>query len=291
MSVAKSLTIAKATESVVLSVLEENHPKVKTSELVRKYQQKFLNKDWTLKDWNEMKTIFTEKELILHFFDSSITAYQMYKKCASEKTKMQKFVENELDPHHLTPADLDDFYPSNSSGKASTMTDHMPVIGNDKSNLGDKNLEFKLDIILMNNFSNYEFTAEGLQTYASMHGHFITLRNAMQYAIKVNKILHKNKVLNARKSGIVDMENEMEHVVKRFCKDNKIPVEVSNALLLRGKKIIKMMCENSGRNIGEALTSKTKEGLVRRFARSVKNQLDFLEINSNDFASMLVKGD
>src|SRR5574337_841680 len=230
-----------------------------------------------------MQKIIKKKELILHFFDSSITAYQMYKKCAADKPKMTKFVENELDPHHVTVGDLDDFYRDVSSEKASTMTDHMPVIGNDKSKLGDTNLEFKLDIILMNNFSNYEFTDEGLQTYASMHGHFITLRNAKQYAMQVNKILHKNKVLNARKSGIVDMENEMEHVVKRFCKDNKIPVEVSNALLLRGKKIIKMMCENSGRNVGEALTSNSKLDMMRKFARAVKNQLTYLEINSNDF--------
>lgn len=291
MSVAKSMSIRKSTETVVLSVIEEKHAKIKTSELVRKYQQKFLNKDWTLKDWNEMQKIFSEKELILHFFDSSRTAYEMYKKCANEKPKMLKYVENELDPHHITPEDLNDFYRNTSSEKASTMNDHMPVVGNDKSKLGDINLEFKLDIILMNNFSNYEFTAEGLQTYASTHGHFITLRNAKQYAIQVNKILHKNKVLNARKSGIVDMENEMEHVIKRFCKENHIPIEVSNALLLRGKKIIKMMCENSGRNVGEALTSNTKEGLVKRFARSVRNQLEYLEINSNDFASMLVKED
>lgn len=289
MSVAKSASIPKSTETVVLAVLEEKHSKVKTSELVRKYQQKFLNKDWTLKDWNEMQKIFTQKELILHFFDSSITAYQMYKKCANEKEQMKKFVLNGNDPHHLSPEDLTDFYRDEGAAKASTMTDHMPVIANDKNKLGDKNLEFKLDMILMNNFSNYEFTAEGLQTYASMHGHFITLRNAKQYAIQVNKILHKNKVLNARKSGIVDMENEMEHVIKRFCKDNKIPIEVTNALLLRGKKIVKMMCENSGRNIGEALTSDSKAGLIRRFARAVKNQLEYLEINSNDFASMLVK--
>ena len=132
MSVTKSLTIPKSTETIVLSVIEESHHKVKTSELVRKYQQKFLNKDWTLKDWNEMQKIFTEKELIVHFFDSSITAYQMYKKCANDQEKMTKFVNNELDPHHLTTQDLEDFYRDSSTEKASTATDHMPVIGNDQ---------------------------------------------------------------------------------------------------------------------------------------------------------------
>lgn len=280
--------VNESTEVTVVSFLDQNHPKMKSSNELRKHQKMLLNKEWTIKDWQFLIDNFTEKEIIRDFFEGDIYAYQIYKKDAANMDKMKKHVKNGLDPHHLTEQDLVGFY-STSEQKESTVTDHYLTADLTQDKLGERGLDYKIDKILMNQFHGFEFTPEGLQAFAQEHGHFITLRNAQAHAEKVNKMLRRTRMMDPRKTGVVDMENETTHEIKKFCKKENIPPEVANALVLRGKKIVSLMNSNIGRNIGQSVTAQNKSGMIKNFVRAIANGADFLGIELNDVGSQLIK--
>lgn len=276
------------TEQTVMSFLNNNHAKMKSSNELRRHQLRLLNKEWTIKDWKFLQQNFTEKEIIRDFFEGDVYAYNIYKKDAEDSHKMLEHVKNGIDPHHLTEKDLEAFY-SISEQKESTVTDHYPANDLVKERLGERGLDYKIDRILMNQFHGFEFTPEGLQAFAQEHGHFMTLRNAQTHADKVNKMLRKIRMMDPRKTGIVDMENETTHEIKKFCKKENLPSEVANALVLRGKKLVSIMSSNMGRNFAQSITAGNKKEMIKNFVRACANGADCLGIELNDVGSQLIK--
>ena len=275
-------------DATVVTFLDQNHPKMKSSNELRMHQKRLMNKEWTIEDWRFLNKNFTEKEIIRDFFEGDVYAYKIYKNDAENIDMMRMHVKNGIDPHHLTEDDLNTFY-SIPEQKESTMTDHYPVSELGKEKLGQRGLDYKIDKILMNQFNGFEFTPEGLQAFAAEHGHFMTLRNAEAHADRVNKMLRKIRMMDPRKTGIVDMENETVHEIKKFCKKENLPAEVSSALVLRGKKLVSIMNSNLGRNIGQSVVAQSKTGMIKSFVRAIANGADYLGIELNDVGSQLIR--
>lgn len=279
----------KEIESEVVDYLQKNVAKsTSDSETMRMQKQLLLNKEWTIEDWAFLVKNFTEKELINNFFHGDKFAFQFYKDNAYDQIKMKMLVEKGLDPHHLDKEDLESFYPDNQEGKMLSATDHGITKELEQSRLGERGLDFKIDTILMNQFHGAEFTPEGLQAFAEEHGHGMTLQNAKIHADKVNKMLRRIRMMDPRRTGVVDIENEMVHELKKYAKKNGIDSATANMMVLHGKKMISIMCPNIGRNIAESVSQTNKTGRIRTFARLVKNGADFLGLELNDVISQVI---
>lgn len=277
-------TLPRETEKVVLSYLKDYVPKTIMSQAMKAERIKLLNKEWTIEDWAFLLKNFSEKEIIRDWFGNDKFAFDYYKQFAHDKIKMKMLVEKGLDPLHVNDEDLDTFmtndFPCNK--------DHSITRDLDKEKLGTKGLDFEIDMIVMNQFNGAEFTPEGLQTFAEKHGHSMTLQNATTHAEKLNKMLRKIRMTDPRKTGIVDMENEMIHQLKKYAKKNHIDSVTTNMMVVHGKRMISILNQNAGRNIAKTITQNDERGVMRWFIKTVKSQAEFLNLTLNDVASQLI---
>ena len=241
-----------------------------------------------MEDWAFLLKNFSEKEIIRDWFGNDRFAFDYYKQFAHDKVKMKMLVENGLDPLHVSDEDLNTFMPNEKDSRALNATDHNISRDLDKEKLGTKGLQFEIDMIVMNQFNGAEFTPEGLQTFAEKHGHSMTLQNATIHVEKLNKMLRKIRMTDPRKTGIVDMENEMIHQLKKYAKKNNIDSVTTNMMVVHGKKMISILNQNVGRNIAKTISQNDENGVLRWFIKTVKSQAEFLNLTLNDVASQLI---
>lgn len=284
----KQITLPKKTESVVLEYLDKNVPKYDMSENMRVNRVKILNKEWTVEDWSYMLSNFTEKELIRDCFGGDRFAFDFYKKYAHDKIKMSMLVSKGLDPHHLDDEDLSTFYADEGNAKAAHSSDHEIVRDLEKERLGTRGLDYKIDMIIMNLHNGAEFTPEGLQSMAEEYGYPMTLQNARLHTEKLNRMLRKVRMMDPRKTGIVDMENEFMHQLKKHARNDGIDAATANMIALHGKKMISAICYNMGRNVADSLMNKDRDGRLRNYVRAIKNGAISLGLELNDVASQLI---
>lgn len=276
-------------EQVALDYLKKNTvmTTIQSSEM-KMYRHLLLNKEWTIHDWEYLLNNFSEKELIRDWFCGDKFAFEYYRENAHDKTKMKMFMEKGFDPHHIDENDLNGFYADMESAKSSSATDHEITKELDKERIGQRGLDFQIDMIIMNQYHGAEFTPEGLQSFAELHGHAMTLQNAKTHAEKINRMLRKIRMMDPRKTGLVDIENEMEHELKKYARKNRIDATTLNMLILHGKKMISIMCPSMGRNIAKSMTPENKKSRVRNFVQTIKKGADFLGLELNDVISQMI---
>lgn len=282
------IRLQKETETIVLDYLGKNVPKSSISETMKPERLKLLNKEWTLEDWKFLLSHFTEKEIIRDWFDGDRFAFDYYKKFANDENRMHVLVDRGLDPLHNTTDDLETFLQPRTEDRKVIADDHGITYDLESERLGERGLDHEIDLIIMNLYQGAEFTPEGLQSFAEKHGHSMTLQNAMLHAEKINKMLRKIRMMDPRKTGIVDMENEMQHQIKKLCRENNIDSVTANMIIIHGKKMIHTMSQNMGRNIAMTVMQKNKTGVLDSFIKTVKNQAGFLGLTLNDVISQLI---
>jgi hypothetical protein len=279
----KNPSLSEDSEKAVVEFLDSRYAKVRTPEFWRRVQVEIANKELTISKWNWLVKNCTEKEIILFVFDGDAYACNYYKNYAHDKSQMEDFIRKGLDPHHLSNDDLGNFYSNEYSDH------HYKEINDGRSKLGDPTLDYKIDMILMNQYKGFEFTAEGLQAFGIEHDHFMTIRKCEEHVKKVNGILHKIRYMNARKSGIVDDQNEFIHEIKKYCKKNNISDATMQEMIIQGTRIIKKLKVNTGRNVAKMVSGQDMEAGKKGFVKLVVNFMDSLGFVANDLASSIVK--
>lgn len=283
----KEVLLPAKTESIVLSIMKKNTPVIVTPEVIRR-DQKRAEDNFTLELWNELKLKYTEKELITHFFFGNNTGYMIYKNDADNRERMEQHIKNNVDPNHLSIEELDEFYADESQAKKLSATDHHIVLENNKCKLGDKKLQLQLETLVFNTIGNYQFSAEAIKGMAEKYNLPLSLQDCKEKAEEINQVLKKMALISARKSGVIDMEDEYLKFLNMYSKKNNYSPELTNAMAIKGKKLIRQMQTNLARNLATAMTSKDKTGVLRGMVRSFKSQLHSMGYGVNDAMSLMI---
>ena len=107
---------------------------------------------------------------------------------------------------------------------------------------------------------------------------------------EIHKIFSKHHVgvLDLRKNGLVEMQNEAIHYIKQYCKKNHISEQTASQAIIMVKTICRRLSVNMGRNVAKAVLQQDVKQGQKNFIRGLVDMFDNLGWITNDIASQMV---
>lgn len=251
------MIVEKEKEDVVVSVLKSHSVDVteKHNEKLFKIKQMIVNRDFTIKDWNEIVLKeFDEKTIVRELFNCSLGAYK-------EHLKYFKSVEQDLE---AVRKGTHYFFATEEEAKAFHSDHHSPVLLTNDNSIGTTQFSVNEKMIIDGIVKG--FTPEGLRAFCLDHYDvLLSVPNARLYAKEIGKLINVECQKNySMFKGEDPIKAAARQAIREYCTKNNVSFGLSTSYEKDAEKLASSLTKFMGKEIAAMVLEPQSEKRISR---------------------------